>query len=100
MTAVSHHSSGRTYLEERAAAFRPPKLPEIEALHRILGSLIRREAFRVGPAIGAVTLYHLIEKGEGQAYRAAVQKCAAAMPSVRVQASGPFPPYAFTDGIW
>jgi hypothetical protein len=93
-------SSGRTYLEARAAALRPPKLPEVEAVHRRLASLVRRERFRAGPAAGALTLYHLIEKGEDKAYLAAVQKCAAGMPGVTVQASGPFPPYAFTDDIW
>jgi Gas vesicle synthesis protein GvpL/GvpF len=40
-------------------------------------------------------VYHLVDRGQDAAYRAALRQATHRAPGIRVRASGPWPPYAF-----
>lgn len=85
---------GRRYLEARAT--QRTSSPELLAIERAAVPLQRH--VRVEPAHqpglhGSV--YHLIERGHAEEYRAAIERAAAGLSGVRVVISGPSPPYAF-----
>jgi len=68
--------------------------PELEPLRPWLEPLVRAERVTrhdTPPLIASV--YHLIDRGAGAAYLAAVERVALA--AARVVATGPWPPYAF-----
>ncbi len=71
-------------------------LPEIEPLRRALGPLScaeRIERHDAPPLLASV--YHLVGRGQGAAYVAAVEGAAPGLPCIRVTISGPWAPYAF-----
>jgi len=87
--------SGRQYLAQRAAA--QAICPEAQALAEILRPLVHDERIEQGKVAGiAASLYHLIDRPNATAYRRAVVKAAADLPSVAIRVSGPSPAYAFT----
>jgi Gas vesicle synthesis protein GvpL/GvpF len=86
--------TGRAYLEARAKAH--PSPPELTALASAAGALQRES--RIEPArqpgfLGSI--YHLIERGRAEEYRAAIEHAAAAHENLRVIITGPLPAYAF-----
>ena len=88
------HASGRAYLEARARVH--AATPELSAIARAAGPLardVRIESAQQPGLMGSV--YHLIARGRGDEYRAAIETAAAAHPGVRVRITGPFPAYAF-----
>jgi hypothetical protein len=86
---------GSHYLAQRAAAQAP--CPEAQSLAEALRPFVHDERIERGKVSGiAASLHHLIERTNGPAYRRAVVKAAAALPSVAIRVSGPSPAYAFT----
>jgi hypothetical protein len=87
-------ATGTDYLLARAKRHAPA--PALHALADGVGALakdVRLESASQPGLIGSV--YHLIERGRADQYRAAVDRLAREMPDVRVLISGPAPPYAF-----
>ncbi len=86
---------GARYLAARRAEWRRAReAPELEPLRPWLEPLVRAERVTrhdTPPLIASV--YHLIDRGAGAAYLAAVERVALA--AARVVATGPWPPYAF-----
>lgn len=86
--------SGTAYLKGRAEMRQAS--PELAAIAHAAESLSRN--VRIDPANqqglhGSV--YHLIERGRSDEYRAAINRAAGGLPNVRVLISGPSPAYAF-----
>ncbi len=85
---------GRQYLAQRAAA--QGICPEARTLAEALRPLVHDERIERGKVTGvAASVYHLIERAHGPAYRRAVVKAAAGLPTVAIRVSGPSPAYAF-----
>ncbi len=85
---------GRQYLAQRAAAH--TVCPEAQTLAEVLRPLVHDERIERGKVTGvAASVYHLIERAHGPAYRRAVVKAAADLPTVAIRVSGPSPAYAF-----
>ena len=86
----------RYLLGKQEAARRREQVPEIEPLRGALAALVRAERvqrYEAPPLLASV--YHLVDRGAGDAYRAAVEEAAARLAPARVTVSGPFAPYAF-----
>jgi hypothetical protein len=84
---------GARYL---GARLREHAVPEIDPIRPALASFVRAERterHRTPPLLASV--YHLVERRRGAAYRAALRRAARA-GGVRLRVSGPWPPYAFT----
>jgi hypothetical protein len=90
-------ASGTDYLHQRRAV---RAVPELEPLRPSLHGIVRAERAErhTRPPLVA-SVYHLIDRGAARAYLAAVKRAAHRMPAVRVQATGPFPPYAFAPEL-
>lgn len=85
---------GRQYLAQRAAS--QAICPEARTLAEALRPLVHDERIERGKVTGvAASVYHLIERAHGPAYRRAVVKAAADLPTVAIRVSGPSPAYAF-----
>ncbi|HEV8439224.1 MAG TPA: GvpL/GvpF family gas vesicle protein [Methylomirabilota bacterium] len=100
-TAEDRHDveqRGTRYLMTRRAASMPPELvPAMETLRARLSPLIhseRVERHATPPLI--VTVRHLVARGAGDAYRAAIEGDLPGFERLTRQVSGPWPPYAFT----
>lgn len=91
---------GARYLAERRREHELARsLPEIDPLRELLAPYLRTErAERRGtpPLLG--TAYHLVPRESLSKYRAALERGCERLTGVRVQASGPWPPYAFAPG--
>jgi Gas vesicle synthesis protein GvpL/GvpF len=86
---------GARYLAARRAEWRRAReAPELAPLRPALEALVRAERVTrhdTPPLLASV--YHLVDRGAAAAYRAALESSTAC--SVRVVATGPWPPYAF-----
>jgi len=91
---------GARYLDERLREQRRlHSTPEIEAIRRALGTLVLAERIeRVDTSPLLASLYHLIERGTGPRYLAALEVARAELGAVVARPSGPWPPYAFAPG--
>lgn len=100
MVEESGLGPGARYLAERRREHeRARSLPEIDPLRELLAPYFRVEkAERRGtpPLLG--TAYHLVPRESLSQYRAALERGCERLSGVRVQASGPWPPYAFAPG--
>ncbi len=96
---VARPSSGRAYLLARAA--RPLEVvPELAPAAACWAPLVRAERGSPPRSEGElVTIYHLIDRGAGAAYRRAVSRARASVPDLELSESGPFPPYAFAPWL-
>lgn len=87
-------TSGTEYLMARVRRRQPsPALRSLADCARELARDVRVEAGMHPGVLGSV--YHLIARGAGCAYRDAVARAANELPELRVLVSGPSPPYAF-----
>lgn len=88
---------GAQYLARKRRSYaRALALPEIEPLRPVLRGFVRAERIEPHEAPPLLaSLYHLVERGAGGAYSAAVQEAALGLPGVRLTVSGPWAPYAF-----
>jgi hypothetical protein len=88
---------GTRHLEaRRRERERSRSLPEIDPLREILRPLLRAERMErhgAGQLLG--TAYHLVPRGQTDAYLAALETGKERLGGHRVAASGPWPPYAF-----
>jgi hypothetical protein len=91
---------GARYLAQRRRdQERARSLPEIAPLREVLEPLVRAERTErhtVAPLLG--TAFHLVPRDRTNDYLAALEEGRARLPDHRVQASGPWPPYAFAPG--
>jgi hypothetical protein len=88
---------GARYLAARRAERRRAReAPELAPLRSALAPLVRAERVtrHDAPPLLA-TVHHLVDRGAADAYRAAVERGAAALAPRSVVVSGPWPPYAF-----
>ena len=83
------HARRRASAQETRSAALAALLPAVETLV----SAERIESHETAPLIASV--HHLVERGQGAAYTAAVDMTAATLDRVRVVVAGPWPPYAF-----
>jgi hypothetical protein len=75
---------------------RAREVPELDPVRPALSTLVRHErAQRHGTPPLLASVYHLIERGQAALYQETLTRAAASLGSVRVSASGPWPPYAF-----
>ena len=91
--------AGTRYLTARRAADHQARaVPEIAWLRPALRRFVkaeRVERHRTPPLIA--TVHHLIARGEAPAYLTVIERATRRDRPVRVVASGPWPPWAFTD---
>jgi hypothetical protein len=91
---------GARYLAERRRVHqRATALPGLEPLRRALGLLVRAERIephQTPPLLASV--YHLVPRGAAAAYLERLEATRTTLGPWRVEASGPWPPYAFAPG--
>ncbi len=96
---ASSPGAGARYLERRLTVWRQARsAAEIAPLRPALAGIVvaeRVERHDRPPLLAS--LYHLVRRGEAARYRRAIARGRAALAPVRVEASGPWPPYAFVD---
>ncbi len=85
--------TGTQYLQARAKRHAPRELQLIADAAGPLQRGVRCETAGQPGLIGSV--YHLIERGHADVYRATLERAAAALPDLRVLITGPAPAYAF-----
>jgi hypothetical protein len=84
---------GARYLAARA---REHAVPELDPIRPALAAFVRAERterHRTPPLLASV--YHLVDRRRGAAYRAALRRAVRGAAGVRLRVSGPWPPYAF-----
>lgn len=86
---------GTRFMNERLRAHR---VPEIDAVTKATQSLVRasRSQRHDRPPLLA-SVYHLVARADVRRYRAALATSAKTLDGVRVEATGPWPPYAFAE---
>jgi hypothetical protein len=98
--AAADGGPGTRYLAERLRqARRLDAAPEVAALRRALAPLVvdeRVERHDTPPLLAS--LYHLVERGAGPRYLAALAAARADLGDLVARPSGPWPPYAFAPG--
>jgi Gas vesicle synthesis protein GvpL/GvpF len=98
--AAADGGPGTRYLTERLRQERRlDATPEVAALRRALGALVvdeRVERHDTPPLLAS--LYHLVERGTGPRYLAALAAARADLGDLAARPSGPWPPYAFAPG--
>ena len=88
-------TQGTQYLHERAAvAARAREIPGFEPIRDAVKRWVKDE--RVEKRAGVATVNHLIPRASAVAYRGAAER-AAQRADVRLNVTGPYPPYAFAE---
>jgi hypothetical protein len=80
------------------ARLRARQVPEVEPVTAAVAPLVRAtrvERHDREPLLASV--YHLVPRAEMRRYRAAVRSASRALDGVRVETTGPWPPYAFAE---
>lgn len=80
------------------ARLRARQVPEIAAVTASVAPYVRAtrvERHDRGPLLASV--YHLVPRSEARRYRSAVRGAARELEGVRVETTGPWPPYAFAE---
>lgn len=86
---------GTRFMQERLRAHR---VPEIEAVTEATRSFVRSSrAQRHDREPLLASVYHLVPRENVRRYRTALGKASNALSGVRVEATGPWPPYAFAE---
>ncbi len=89
---------GRAYLLSRVT--QPLSvLPELRAAAALWAEHVRAERGQRSRQAALLTIFHLIDRGTGPAYRRVLRKAAATVPDLELRVSGPFPAYAFTPWL-
>jgi hypothetical protein len=87
---------GTRYLRRRAAAAADAReVPGFDEFRAVVKRWVRDE--RVEKRAGVATVYHLIPRGSARAYRGAIERIVTERGDVRVNVTGPYPPYAFAS---
>jgi hypothetical protein len=93
--------SGAAYLQARRRAARVHLSATTLRIRRAVGPLVRQEQLEAGRGLIQVSLHHLIERSRAEEYRSLVEQALDGDRSDgEVVVSGPWPPFAFTPGLW
>jgi hypothetical protein len=87
---VAKGGPGARWLRRRSAF-----PPEIAPLREAVAAFVKVE--RAQADGGVLSVYHLVEKRDRRAYRAALARALRALRGARASVSGPWPPYAFAE---
>jgi hypothetical protein len=86
---------GARWLARRMGKHRAPEIaPVLDATSSLLRAS-RVERHDRAPLVASV--YHLVPRKDARAYRAALARGSSTLRTVRVEATGPWPPYAFAE---
>ncbi len=92
-------ASGTEYLRSRRAAARPLP-PAADVVRRAARRFLAAERSAAGEGRVRATLWHLIDRGKSEPYRAAIARAALRVPpTFRIATSGPWPPFAFAPDL-
>jgi hypothetical protein len=95
--APSTAGPGTAWLRARSAQ-RAVHAPELARVREALGPWVRAEAVEEhGDSLLRASVFHLVERARVPGYRAQVEALGATMAPARLAATGPWPPYAFTE---
>jgi hypothetical protein len=93
--------SGRTYLQARRLARQVRLSASARRIRRAVRPLVRQELVEPGRGLIEATLHHLIERSRVAEYRSLVGEALhEGRSGGEVVVSGPWPPFAFTPGLW
>jgi hypothetical protein len=88
---------GTAWLRARSAQ-RGAQAPELARVREALAPWVRAETIEEhGDSLLRASVFHLVERARIAGYRAEVEALGAAIAPARVAATGPWPPYAFTE---
>lgn len=100
-THAESAAPGTRWLAARAPRQRLlARVPDLAPVLRLLAPLVAAERIEVhdaAPLQGTVS--HLVRVADLAGYRRALTRAEAAAPALRIVESGPWPPYAFADGM-
>lgn len=86
---------GTRFMAER---LRKHQVPEIEPVTRATRALVREtHAQRHDRAPLLASVYHLVARTDARRYRSALAKAMKELRGVRIDVTGPWPPYAFAE---
>jgi hypothetical protein len=92
-------TSGTAYLNARRAAVSAAPPSSIAALTEAVADFVRDERVEANGEQGRTVLFHLVDRGDVERYRASIARVA--IPAAgRVTVTGPFPPFAFAPELW
>lgn len=86
---------GTRFMNARLRAQRVPEIADVTAKVGPLVRAMRVERHDRGPLLASV--YHLVPRADARRYRAAVAAASRELDGVRVEMTGPWPPYAFAE---
>lgn len=86
---------GTRWLAERLAARRVPEIAPVSTATKPFVREAKSARHDRGPLVASV--YHLVPRADARRYRAALERAARTLDGVRVECSGPWPPYAFAE---
>lgn len=86
---------GTRFLNDRLRAQRVPEIDPVTAMTKPFVRAARSQRHDRPPLLASV--YHLVARADLRRYRAALATAAETLEGVRVEASGPWPPYAFAE---
>jgi hypothetical protein len=97
--AVDLGPGARYLLERRRAHEHDPHRAALDAVLAAPASFIRAQRLEPhGSPPLIASIHHLIDRGQGEAYAAALHAGTADLVDAAVTVSGPWPPYAFASG--
>jgi hypothetical protein len=86
---------GTRWLYQRLRAQQVPEIADVTERVRPFVRATRAHRHDRGPLLASV--YHLVAREDVRRYRAALAAASRALDDVRIEATGPWPPYAFAE---
>lgn len=93
--AAEKEGPGTRFLNRRLRAHRVPEIDEVTAATKGFVRAARVQRHDRPPLLASV--YHLVPRGDVRRYRAALRAAAKQLAAVRIDATGPWPAYAFAE---
>lgn len=93
--AKTGEGPGTRFMNERLRAHRVPEIANVTAATKDFVRASRAQRHDRPPLLASV--YHLVARGDVRRYKAALSASSSALSGVRVEATGPWPPYAFAE---
>lgn len=90
-------TGGAEYLARRLAAHTYP--PEVSPLRDALSRFVVDERTQPGRGTVGLTVFHLVDRANVQAYIEAANEASGGIPPWRMSLSGPWPPFAFAPEL-
>jgi hypothetical protein len=94
-----NRTGGAAYLRSRRARARH-RPAEVDAIQRALAPLVADERIEAGRETLRVTVFHLVPDREVDAYREQARRLHAVLAPSRLAVTGPWPPFAFSPGLF